>query len=118
VRLRKADRQKLDDVLAGGIRPVRTVLRALVPGHLNGGKPKSLAWSHRPAGATIGRVAAIRVLLLHHDLEPWREKDVVRGRTQGGLRTLLRKFRHLVREFGRQGVNVKALPDQELAATQ
>src|ERR1041385_1550537 len=24
----------------------------------------------------------IRVLLLHHDLKPWREKNVVRGRTQ------------------------------------
>jgi putative transposase len=29
----------------------------------------------------VGR-ETIRVLLLHHDLKPWREKDVVRGRTQ------------------------------------
>jgi hypothetical protein len=24
----------------------------------------------------------VRVLLLHHDLKPWREKNVVRGRSQ------------------------------------
>ncbi len=29
----------------------------------------------------IGR-EAVRILLLHHDLKPWREKNVVRGRTQ------------------------------------
>jgi transposase len=29
----------------------------------------------------VGR-EAIRILLLHHDLKPWREKNVVRGRTQ------------------------------------
>src|SRR5437764_2437433 len=29
----------------------------------------------------VGR-ETIRVLLLHHDLQPWREKNVVRGRTQ------------------------------------
>jgi putative transposase len=29
----------------------------------------------------VGR-ETIRVLLLHHDLKPWREKNVVRGRTQ------------------------------------
>ena len=29
----------------------------------------------------LGR-ETIRVLLLHHDLKPWREKNVVRGRTQ------------------------------------
>ncbi len=29
----------------------------------------------------IGR-ETIRILLLHHDLKPWREKNVVRGRTQ------------------------------------
>jgi putative transposase len=32
----------------------------------------------------VGR-ETIRVLLLHHDLKPWREKNVVRGRTQGRL---------------------------------
>jgi putative transposase len=151
VRLRKADRQKLDDVLAGGIQPVRTVLRALALGHLNDGKPVSevagmvrltpkavreigrryedagldqalydksrpgaapvLEDSHKqriiamvcsdpPEGRarwTVRLVAeeavkrklvpkvgreAIRILLLHHDLKPWREKNVVRGRTQ------------------------------------
>jgi transposase len=29
----------------------------------------------------VGR-ESVRVLLLHHDLKPWREKNVVRGRTQ------------------------------------
>jgi len=29
----------------------------------------------------LGR-ETVRVLLLHHDLKPWREKNVVRGRTQ------------------------------------
>src|SRR5258705_3810521 len=29
----------------------------------------------------VGR-ETVRVLLLHHDLKPWREKNVVRGRTQ------------------------------------
>jgi hypothetical protein len=29
----------------------------------------------------VGR-ETIRVLLLHHDLKPWREKNVVRGRPQ------------------------------------
>jgi len=29
----------------------------------------------------VGR-ETIRVLLLHHDLKPWREKNVVRGRSR------------------------------------
>jgi len=29
----------------------------------------------------VGR-ETIRILLLDHDLKPWREKNVVRGRTQ------------------------------------
>jgi putative transposase len=33
----------------------------------------------------VGR-ETIRILLLHHDLKPWREKNVVRRRTQRGLR--------------------------------
>ena len=32
----------------------------------------------------VGR-ETIRILLLHHDLKPWREKNVVRGRTQRRL---------------------------------
>lgn len=151
VHLKKADRQKLDDVLAGGIQPVRTVLRALALGHLHDGKPVSevagivrvtskavreigrryedggldqaLYDKSRPGAApvleendkqriiamvcsdppegrarwTVRLVAeeavkrklvpkvgreAIRILLLHHNLKPWREKNVVRGRTQ------------------------------------
>ena len=151
VRLKKSDRQKLDDVLAGGIQPVRTVLRALALAHLHDRKPVSevagmvrltpkavreigrryedAGWDQalydkpRPGAASVledshkqriiamvcsdppeGRARwtvrlvaeeavkrklvpkvgreAIRILLLHLDLKPWREKNVVRGRTQ------------------------------------
>jgi hypothetical protein len=41
VRLKKADRDKLDDVLSGGLQPVRTVLRALALSHLHDEKPVS-----------------------------------------------------------------------------
>ena len=35
----------------------------------------------RKLGPRVGR-ETIRILLLHHDLKPWREKNVVRGRPQ------------------------------------
>ena len=42
-------------------------------------------WPKKPSSANwfpeVGR-ETIRVLLLHHDLKPWREKNVVRGRTR------------------------------------
>ena len=151
VRLRKGDREKLHDVLSGGIQPVRTVLRALTLSHLHEGKsasevaaivrltPKAvreigrryvdsgleqalydkprpgaapllessqrqriiaMVCSDPPEGRarwTVRLVAeeavkrrlvphvgreTIRILLLHDDLKPWREKNVVRGRTQ------------------------------------
>lgn len=41
VRLKKADPDKLDDVLGGGVQPVRTVFRALALGHLHEGKSAS-----------------------------------------------------------------------------
>jgi putative transposase len=151
VRLRKKDREKLHDVLSGGIQPVRTVLRALTLSHLHEGKsasevaaivrltPKAvreigrryvdsgleqalydkprpgaapllessqrqriiaMVCSDPPEGRarwTVRLVAeeavkrrlvpqvgreTIRMLLLHDDLKPWREKNVVRGRTQ------------------------------------
>ena len=151
VRLKKADREKLDDTLSGGIQPVRTVLRALALEHLHEGKSVSevagvvrltakavreigrryedagldqalydkprpgavpvledsqrqriiaMVCSHPPEGRTrwtvrlvaeeavkrklvprVGR-EAVRILLLHHDLKPWREKNVVRRRTE------------------------------------
>jgi putative transposase len=148
--LKKAEREKLDDVLSGGIQPVRTVLRALALGHLHDGKPVSevaaivrltpkavreigrryqgagldqaLYDKSRPGAAPVMEAAqkqriiamvcsdppegrsrwtvrlvaeeavkrkvvprvgreAVRILLLDHDLKPWREKNVVRGRT-------------------------------------
>ena len=151
VRLKKADREKLDDMLSGGIQPVRTVLRALALSHLHEGKsvsevaetvrltPKAvreigrryddfgleqalydklrpgaapvlegsqrqriiaMVCSDPPEGCarwTVRLVAeeavkrqlvprmgreTIRMLLLHHDLKPWREKNVVRGGTR------------------------------------
>ena len=151
VRLPKRDREKLDDVLSGGIQAVRTVLRALALRHLHDGKtvsevgpmvrltPKAvreigrryedsgleqaLYEKQRPGAAKVledsqrqrsiamvcsdppeGRARwtvrlvveeaikrrlvprvgreTIRILLLHHDFKPWREKNVVRSRTQ------------------------------------
>jgi hypothetical protein len=41
VRLTKGDREKLRDVLSGGIQSVRTVLRALAWWQLHDGKPVS-----------------------------------------------------------------------------
>jgi putative transposase len=148
--LKKRDREKVDEVLSGGVQPVRTVLRALALSHLHDGKstggvadmvrltPKAvrqigrryedagletalydkprpgasslldesqrqrviaMVCSDPPEGRarwTVRLVAeeavkrklvppvgreTIRVLLLHHDLRPWREKNVVRGRT-------------------------------------
>jgi transposase len=151
VRLKKADRDKLDDLLGGGVQPVRTVLRALALTHLHAGKsvsevaeivrltPKAvreigrrcvdsgmeqaLYDKQRPGAAPVleegqrQRIVAmvcsnppegyarwtvrlvaeeavkrrlvprigretIRLLLIHDDLKPWREKNVVRTRTQ------------------------------------
>ncbi len=151
VRLAKADRDKLDDILKGGIQAVRIVLRALALWHLHEGKtvsetaasvrltPKAvreigrryedsgleqaLYDKQRPGAASLledsqrqriiamvcsdppeGRARwtvrlvaqeavkrklvprvgreTIRILLLHHDLKPWREKNVVRRRPE------------------------------------
>ena len=151
VRLKKADRDKLDDMLSGGVQPVRTVLRALALSHLHEGKsvsevaetvrltPKAvreigrrfvdfgleqalydklrpgaapvlepgqrqriiaMVCSDPPEGYarwTVRLVAeeavkrrlvprigreTIRLLLLHDDLRPWREKNVVGPRTR------------------------------------
>jgi putative transposase len=148
VRLKRGDREKLRDVLSGGIQPVRTVLRALALWQLHEGKSASeaaamvqltskavreigrryqeagleqvlydkprpgaiplleenqrqriiaMVCSDPPEGRarwTVRLVAeeavkrrlvprvgreTIRVLLLHDDLKPWREKNVVRS---------------------------------------
>jgi putative transposase len=151
VRLAKRDREELDDILSGGVQPVRVLLRGLALRQLHDGKvvsevaanvrltPKAIreiGWRYENAGLdralydrqrpgaqtllqdkqrqriiamvcsepplgrarwTIRLVAeeavkrklvpkvgreTIRVLLLHHDLKPWREKNVVCRRTQ------------------------------------
>jgi putative transposase len=149
--LSRRDREKVDNLLGGGIQPVRVVLRALALLQLHHGKitsevaanvrltPKAIrqigrryedeglgralydrphpgaapllddserqriiamACSDPPEGRarwTVRLVAeeavkrklvpqvgreSIRILLLHHDLKPWREKNVVRGGTR------------------------------------
>src|SRR5580693_1547779 len=151
IRLPKCHRDKVDQLLRGGIQPVRVVLRALALTQLHEGKavaevasnvkltPKAvrqigrryedqgldraihdkkhpgatvtfdasqkqriiaMVCSDPPEGCarwTVRLVAeeavkrklvrrvgreTVRVLLLHHDLKPWREKNVVRGRSQ------------------------------------
>jgi len=151
VRLSKGDREKLNDILSGGVQAVRTVLRALALCRLDegrsasqvaaevrltskavreigrryedGGLEQALYERPRPGAAPVlddrqkQRIVAmvcsappqgrarwtvrlvaeeavkrglaprvgretIRLLLLSHDLKPWREKNVVRGRTQ------------------------------------
>jgi putative transposase len=151
VRLSKGDRDKLHEILRGGVQAVRTVLRALALCRLDegrsasqvaaevrltskavreigrryedGGLEPALYERPRPGAAAVlddrqkqriialvcsapppgrarwtvrlvaeeavrqGLVArvgreTIRLLLLHHQLKPWREKNVVRGRTQ------------------------------------
>jgi len=150
VRLKRQDREKVNEVLGGGVQPVRTVLRALALSHLHDGKStgevavmvrltgkavRQIARRYENAGLeatlydkprpgaspllddsqrqrviamvcsdppegrarwTVRLVAeeavkrklvppvgreTIRILLLHHDLRPWREKNVVRGGT-------------------------------------
>ena len=149
--LKKADRERLKDVLSAGVQPVRTVLRALALTQLDQGKPvsevaasvsltpkavreigrryedagleKALYDKPRPGAAAVledrqrqriiamvcsdppeGRARwtvrlvaeeavkrkwvpkigreAVRILLLDHDLKPWREKNVVRVGTE------------------------------------
>jgi putative transposase len=151
VRLSKLEQEQLDELLRGGLQPVRTVLRALVLRQLADGQtirkvarnvgltPKTvwltsqryqqgsldralyerarpgkearldaqqrqrivaLVCSPPPEGRArwtvrllaeeavkcklvpgVGR-ETVRILLESHDLKPWREKNVVRGRTQ------------------------------------
>ena len=151
VRLSKLEQEQLDELLKGGLQPVRTVLRALVLRQLADGQtirkvarnvgltPKTVwltsqryrqgglerALYERPRPGKVAlldaqhrqRIVAlvcspppegrarwtvrllaeeavkrklvpgvgretVRILLESHDLKPWREKNVVRGRTQ------------------------------------
>ena len=67
---------------------------------------KGAAW------AVAHRMGRIVWMVLHEGLE-----YVERGIAAPSPRTLMRKFRRLVREFGRQGIDVKSLLEQELAPT-
>src|SRR5271165_4273881 len=93
--VRTKDRKELRKLLSGGVQQVREVLD-------DGQKQRIIAMvcSDPPEGRArwtvrlvveealkrrlvprVGR-ETIRILLLHHDLKPWREKNVVRGRPQ------------------------------------
>jgi hypothetical protein len=66
---------------------------------------KGAAW------AVAHRIAKIVWLLLHQQVE-YRE----RGSAPPNERTLVRKFKRLVKEFGSLGLDVRALLDQQLSA--
>jgi transposase len=65
---------------------------------------KGAAW------AVAHRIVKVIWLILHNGVE-----YIEKGTAPVNPRTLQRKFRRLVREFGRQGIDVKALLEQELA---
>jgi transposase len=67
---------------------------------------KGAAWA---VGHRIGKVVW---LMLHEGVE-----YIEKGTAPQNPRTLLRKFRRIVQEFGRQGMDVHALLQQELAAS-
>jgi transposase len=67
---------------------------------------KGAAW------AVAHRIGKVIWLMLHNGVE-----YIEKGTAPGNPRTLKRKFRRIVREFSRQGIDVKALLEQELAPT-
>jgi transposase len=111
VELSPRDRRALEELLRGGLQPVRTVRRGLALQGLAEGKPanhvaaglglaaktvreirdryrqggleRALYDKSRPGElvSSVGR-ETIRVLLQNHDLQPWREKNVVCRRSQ------------------------------------
>jgi transposase len=66
---------------------------------------KGAAW------AVAHRIAKVIWLLLHQGVE-YQEK----GPAPINRRTLMRKFRHLMKEFNRQGIDVNSLLSQEVAS--
>ena len=67
---------------------------------------------YKAAWAVAHRIAKLVWLILHEGVE-YLEK----GTAPLNPRTLVRKFRRLVREFGQHGIDVQSLLEQELAAT-
>jgi len=65
---------------------------------------KGAAW------AVALRIAKVIWLILHNCVE-----YIEKGVAPLNQRTLLRKFRRLMKEFGRTGIDVKSLLDQQLA---
>ena len=64
------------------------------------------------AGAVAHRIAKIVWLVLHQGVE-YQEK----GSAPPNERTLVRKFKRRLKEFGILGLDVRALLDQQLPAT-
>ena len=67
---------------------------------------KGAAW------AVAHRIAKVIWLILHREVE-YEEKGIA----PLNQRTLLRKLRRLMQEFGRQGIDVKSVIEQQLSAT-
>ena len=63
------------------------------------------------AGAVAHRMAKIVWLVLHHQVE-YQEK----GPAVPNERTLVRKFKRMLKEFGRLGLDVRVLLDQQVPA--
>jgi hypothetical protein len=61
----KNDREKSDDILRGGIQGARSTVRLVAQEAVK-----------RKLVPRVGR-KTVRILLLHHDLQPWRGKNVV-----------------------------------------
>jgi len=69
-------------------------------------KGKGAAW------AVAHRIAKLVWLILHEGVE-----YVEKGTAPLNPRTLVRKFKRLLREFDRHGIDAKSLLEQELVAT-
>lgn len=84
----------------------RDLLRQSVRSFETEGRRQGAAW------AVAHRIAKIIWMILHNGVE-YQEK----GPAPLNQRTLLRKLRRVMREFGRQSIDVKSLLEQELTAT-
>jgi hypothetical protein len=88
----RKDKHALNELLSAGVQSVRVALRALALLHLSDGSTApDIARALKKLTAK-----AVRTILQRHDLKPWREKTVVRGRSDrrvlgkhgGGARNL------------------------------
>jgi hypothetical protein len=98
IELSTKDQKQLHGLISGGVQQVRVVLRAVALLQLAKGRLIAMVCHNPPVGRarwTVRLVAeeavkrklvprvgreTIRILLLSHDLKPWREKNVGGGR--------------------------------------